>query len=499
MGKYSNIFLISCTVLLIAGCSKKASERFEFTKYQIDIVNEYISAFPENTQLSIAVLDDSTTQYFGGYINRDSLVNINNRDSVFEIGSISKVFTSTILSHFLLDNKIYLDEPIENYLPFELKKEGNENYSITVRTLANHTAGLPRMPDNYAFYPESSHDSRAFGDKALQDFLVNDLTYIGPPGKDYNYSNLGYGVLGYLLTQISGKNYESLLKTKVCKPYKLKSTTTDINKIRRKLVAGQDQKGNRIENYDLGVLSASGGVFSNVSDLERYIRANFRKDTLLFHQRQETYGWGNFGVALGWHIYKIGGVNCWWYYHNGGMEGYRSSIYMDIASRKAVVILSNLSTFHPDSENIDRLADALLKNEFMSAHDNKTCVAPFLQLALKKGWGAGKRDSLKLITYPEGSIYGVWKKTRDNRNNIRTFFPDHKVQTNIYGDEEIDVWGYYAINGNEIQFTDIGGAACATIGDYFYEIENDTLRFMEISDECQGRKIGLKGDWIRSN
>jgi CubicO group peptidase (beta-lactamase class C family) len=499
MRNYEFIFLMICTVFLLSGCSKRPHVQADFSKQQLEILKEFTSSFPENTQLAIAILDDSSTNYYGILVHGDTLLKINNCDSVFEIGSISKVFTSAILSYFLLNNRVQIDGPVEPFLPFNLKKDNNENYNISFRTLANHTSGLPRMPDNYALYPESSHDSRAYSKMALQEYLEKDLAYISVPGKDYNYSNLGYGILGYSLTQISRKNYESLLQKIVCRRYKLKSTTTAIHKIDHKLVAGQDQNGNKIEHYDLGVLSSSGGVFSNVIDLAKFVRANFKKDTLLSLQQQETYGWGNFGVALGWHIYKIGGENCWWYYHNGGMEGYRSSIYMDVVSKKGVVILSNLSTFHRYGDNIDRLADALLKNEYMLDKDNTTCIAPFLELALKKGWGAEKRDSLRSIKYPRNSIYGVWEKANDNRNNIRTFFPNHKVQTNIYGDEEIDVWGFFTITGNEIQFTDIGGAACSNKGNYYYEIRNDTLRFTEISDECQGREIGLSGSWIRSS
>jgi CubicO group peptidase (beta-lactamase class C family) len=497
MGKQIIRILPIIIVFLLLGCNKRSPIQSEITTEQYEILKEYTDSFPEETQLSIAVLNDSGTNYFGILLSGDSLVKINNRNSVFEIGSISKVFTSTILASFLLKETVRLDDPVEQFLPFELKREDSEDYKITFRTLANHTSGLPRMPDNFAFYPESSHDSRAYSNTALQEYLENDLSYISVPGKDYNYSNLGYGVLGYIISQISDKNYEFLLKKIICNPYKLKSTTTEIEKIRHRLVAGKDKEGNTIENYDLGVLNPSGGIFSNISDLRNLINANFRKDTLLSYQRQETYGWGNFGVALGWHIYKVGGNNCRWYYHNGGMEGYRSALYMDIETKKAVIILSNLSTFHPKSDNIDRLAERLLKNEYMIDNANETCIAPFVELALQKGWGGAKRDSLKSIEFPENTIYGVWKKVNDNRNNIRTFFPDNKVQTNFFGDSEIDVWGFYSIDGNEIEFADIGGAACSTSGKYQYEIQNDTLRFFEMTDICEGRKLGLSGDWIK--
>jgi len=75
--------------------------------------------------------------------------------------------------------------------------------------------------------------------------------------------------------------------------------------------------------------------------------------------------------------------------------------------------------------------------------------------------------------------------------------PDLKVQSDFSGDPEIDIWGYYHLNGNEIEFRDIGGAACNTSGLYKYAIINDQLTFTIINDICDGRSTGLSGTWTR--
>jgi len=479
------------------GCSKEHSVQVELSDDQKEIIKEQTSKFPDNTQISLSLIDNSHADFYGIKLIGDSVKYVDNKDSVFEIGSLTKLFTSAMLANLLMDKKIKLDDEIDPYLPFKLKEIENTYYQITFRNLANHTSGLPRMPDNYAYYPESSHDARAYSLETLQEYLESDLELISNPGEDYTYSNLGYGILGYLLSTLNKRDYEKLLQKLISRPYNLKNTTTNINKIRSLLVSGKDKNGNTIDNYDLGILSPSGGAFSNIGDLSRFIQANFEEDPLLSLQREETYGWGNFGVALGWHILKIGGSNCEWYFHSGGMEGYRSSVYMDTRSKRAVIVLSNVSTFHPNGNNIDQLAYDLLKNEYLGDENSDHCIAPFIELAVEKGWGAHKRDSLELIQFPENSLLGVWRQLSKNRNVTRTFFPDNKVQTNFQGDKEIDVWGFYNVDHDMIVFTDIGGAACVPEGKYTYNIRNDTLRFQEIQDQCDGRKISLLNDWVR--
>lgn len=313
--------------------------------------------FPDNTQLAIAVIQNGVTHYYGVILQKDTLKICKNQDKVFEIGSITKVFTSTVLASLVEQGKINLTDEINGYYPFVFK----DNQKIHFENLANHTSGLPRLPENLGL-SDQHNPYQHYGKNELNSYLKNLLSLPDEASRTYVYSNLGAGLLGYTLGLSQKVDFRELLQETIFDKYGMKSSFVSSAGLGNLLIKGQNPKGEITANWEFDVLFGGGGVLSTAEDLVKFASAQFnpenrelaltRKPTLTVNQNMKT--------GLGWHILKFEkGEEVFW--HNGGTGGYSSSLLIHPETRSAVIILSNVSAFNPRMKNIDDLCLKLIK------------------------------------------------------------------------------------------------------------------------------------------
>ncbi|MBW4498003.1 MAG: serine hydrolase [Scytonema hyalinum WJT4-NPBG1] len=266
-------------------------------------------------------------------------------DTVFEIGSISKVFTSLLLADMVERKELSLKDPISKFLPKSVKVPTTKDREITVQDLATHTSGLPKLPNNF----ESKDIENPYADytvEQLYSFLSN-YQLTREIGAEYEYSNVGAGLLGHILSLKAGIDYENLITTRICQPLKMDSTRIKLSpEMQARFATGHNQLGQPVKNWDIPTLAGAGALRSTANDLLKFLAANldFSKSNLSpaiqrTHVVEHDTNSSDLKIGLGWHILKKYGKEIIW--HNGGTGGYHSFIGFDKNKRLGVVVLSN--------------------------------------------------------------------------------------------------------------------------------------------------------------
>jgi len=268
--------------------------------------------------------------------------------TIFEIGSATKVFTSLLLADMVQRGEVSLDDPVSKYLPASVKMPERNGRVITLVDLATHTSGLPRLPSNLRPKDPANPYADYSADQLYQFLSGYQLTR--DIGSQYEYSNLGGGLLGYVLARRAGMDYEALVRSRICDPLSMNSTRITLTtEMKARLAVGHNQGLETVKNWDLGILTGAGGLRSTANDMLTFLAANlgYTKSPLapamaaMLKVRRPT-GQPGLEVALGWHVFTTDGKEIIW--HNGGTGGHRSFIGFDPQARIGVVALSNTFT-----------------------------------------------------------------------------------------------------------------------------------------------------------
>jgi CubicO group peptidase (beta-lactamase class C family) len=337
----------------------KTPKTVENAEITVDgLIKQYINDFPQETEFAIATIQDDVVTYYGFKKNNETIIEIDNKNKLYEIGSITKVFTSTLLAQEVINKKINLKDKINQHFPFTF----HNNASITFLNLANHTSGLPRLPENLT-RSSDNNPYKNYNNELLNEYLANKIKIDSSKINKINYSNLGAGLLGYTLALINNTTIQNLIQENIFSQYNMIQSKTNVLSASSNLISGLDPNGNKINNWDWDVLFGAGGIISSVSDLQKFVIAHFNPTDKALQLTQQTTFTDTNGqqTGLGWFIIKSKNNNQL-LFHNGGTAGYTSSLSIDTQNQKAVIILSNVSAFHYKSSSIDELNLKIFEN-----------------------------------------------------------------------------------------------------------------------------------------
>ena len=266
-------------------------------------------------------------------------------DTVFEIGSITKVFTALLLADMAQHGEVKLDDPIAKYLPAGVKAPERNGKQITLEQTATHTSGLPRLPNNFSPKDASNPYADYSADK-LYAFL-NSYQLPRDPGERWEYSSLATGLLGQLLSLRAGKDFETLVVSRIAAPLGMTSTRITLTpEMKERMAAGYNAALKPVRLWDFQALAGCGALRSTANDLIAFLAANlgYKKSPLqpAMAAMLEVRIPGpalNFQQALGWHIMQHNGRDLFW--KDGGTYGFASFIGFDAKAKVGVVVLAN--------------------------------------------------------------------------------------------------------------------------------------------------------------
>lgn len=276
-------------------------------------------------------------------------------DTIFAVGSLTKLVTAAMLMQLRDAGRINLDDPVEKYLPsIGIHANEKRGRSVTIRQIASHTAGIPREVSfeswNTLNFPPS--------EKLLEELM--DLTPVFPPLSRYKYSNLGYAILGQVLSLAAGVPYKQYVQDKILKPLGMDSSGFEISGLPSQPATGYtvygDEPIEKTPYVNFEAMVPAGQLFSSVRDMSRFVSMQFIDEpSVLAADRAAVVldpatiremhtpvyvgkRWAG-GTGIGWHISRAFGDTV--SSHRGGIPGFTTDVALIREIKLGVVVFTN--------------------------------------------------------------------------------------------------------------------------------------------------------------
>jgi D-alanyl-D-alanine-carboxypeptidase/D-alanyl-D-alanine-endopeptidase len=270
-------------------------------------------------------------------------------DSVFEIGSITKTFTSSLLADMVVRGEVRLDQPVQELMPEGVSIPQRDGRQITLVDLATHTSSLPRLPENMPM-ADPSNPYADYTEEMMFEYLSSYELPIDI-GTEFGYSNLGTGLLGYALGRVHGGGYQAALQERIFQPLGMNSTDLEFSdEMSANAVKGHDAQGQVVPYWDLTTLAGAGAILSDMNDMLLYLKANMNPQTDTWKEITDLTHSVKFKgppeIGLNWIHTPSDGDDLIW--HNGGTGGFRTFMGFVPERNVGLVLLTNTTTSADD-------------------------------------------------------------------------------------------------------------------------------------------------------
>ena len=358
---------------------------FKITDKLKENIQSLVDDNKTNAAIVVGLVNPNGAQFYAyGNMSNANPITVD-KDTIFAIGSITKVFTTILLADMVDRGLVNLDDPIEKYLPNSVKVPTYNGQKITLENLATHTSGLPEFPgshcfsnfngtddDDYDDYDDSIQarlffiecDKNYTFDQLYQDLSSTTLTF--EPGSKFEYSTFGISLLGHILALKSGMSYDRLLEERILNVLGMNSTSIVLSDAQKSRLAIGHLNGQELPFWNTsGPIAPGGALHSSMTDMLKFASANLglidtkinnamKESHIIIHDSSLGKAFSNnytAYVSLGWIIATDFGTQI--VEHNGETaDGYNSFIALNPSKERGIVILASASSIDIDIANI---------------------------------------------------------------------------------------------------------------------------------------------------
>jgi CubicO group peptidase (beta-lactamase class C family) len=386
-----------CLIISVCCCVATQPVAAQTTPAKLDsLLDAYAKVWDYTGSVLVATKGGVLFEKGYGYKNKETR-SLNDTNTIFQIGSITKQFTSAIILQLEEEKKLSLQDSLTKYIPDY--PNGN---TITIEQLLTHTAGVYNYTNDAVFMKnESMHPISR--DSLIARFKFKPLDFT--PGEKFSYSNSGYELLGYIIEKVTGESYFQAVRQRIFQPLHMDHSGFDFTDLRSPDKASGYTPGSTTPApiVDSSVSFAAGAIFTTVGDLYKWDRGLLSGKILSHALQQKAYTPHLAGYGYGWIINEAGGKKV--VEHGGGITGFVSYIKRIPEDETCIIILDN----QPNSANTLKMAQDIA--DILSGKDvrlPKARLAVTLDTALLRqyvGQYQNDHNFIYMVSLEDGHLY----------------------------------------------------------------------------------------------